>query len=187
MDGRASRNRRRRPSRVPRGDRARFGFWERRLRPARGRSARDGKKIAAFGATDRRLRADRRTRYTAHSAPQRRFAAARHREIRTHGTRIFPARHDRRLRSRRRLRGARPDRTKDDEPPKPLPPLQKNFPARSDLVAARTQRQAGAGEPRRQPEDRRRAARLGLRRLQFVVGGDVSGQGSASCRSANMR
>ena len=54
--------------------------------------------------------------------------------------------------------------------------------ARPDLVAARTQWQTDRLDAQRQPQDRQRASRLRLHRLQFVVGDDVSDQGSAFAR-----
>ena len=73
-----------------------------------------------------------------------------------------------------------PQTEEDNRPPKPLPPLQKNFPLDQTWSLQGAQRQARAPWIGHQPEDRRDAARLRLHRLQFVVGDDVSGQGPAS-------
>ena len=58
----------------------------------------------------------------------------------------------------------------EDDTPKPLPPLQKNFPLDQTWSLRELNGKpvpAGIGH---QPEDRRVAARLGVHRMQFVVG-----------------
>ena len=67
-------------------------------------------------------------------------------------------------------------------PLKPLPPLQKNFPLDQTWSLRELNGKPVPVQPRRQPEDRRRAARVRLRGMQFVVGGDLSDQGSAPRR-----
>ena len=73
--------------------------------------------------------------------------------------------------SRRRGRGR--------EETKPLPPLQKNFPLDQTFSLRELNGKPVSVGARRQPQDRRRDARLRLRRLQLLFGGDVPDQGSA--------
>ena len=76
--------------------------------------------------------------------------------------------------------GGGPQTEDKDAPPKPLPPLQKNFPLDQTWSLRELNGKPVPSGVQRQPEDRRHVARLGIHGLQLMVSDHVSGQGSAS-------